>query len=167
MSTQKRESRKAPAALVSRTSLRQRRPHCSDRAGAIAPLARFVCATAGHVTAPLWSALLSIWVYHPSNENLLLGALVWVATKFLLADQLRGYSVRPLFVAGLSGSPRPPVRRRAAFGSPASPRSSLPPIPFLSGLARLHRILPQAPVALQHRAERYDGKRDLYFLHAA
>lgn len=174
MSTQKRESWWVPAAKVSRLDLQRcrQRQRSADRAGAGSPSARFVCAAADRVTAPLWSTLASIWAYHPSNMDLLLGALAWAATTFLRADQLPGNSVRPIFVAELSGSPPTPAcrsaaRRLAAYGTPASPRSSLPPVPFPSGLARLHRDLPQAPAAYRRRAERYDGQRDLYFLHAA
>ena len=55
----------------------------------------------------------------------------------------------------------------AASGPPASRRSSLPHIPTPPGLASFHLALPQAPAALSRRAERYDGKGNLYLLHAA
>jgi len=35
------------------------------------------------------------------------------------------------------------------------------------GCSRLHPSLPQVPAGLSRRAERYDGKRDLYLQHAA
>ena len=160
MSTQKRESRSNLAMSPCRLGLRhcRQRQSSAERTGAGAPIARYACAQAGRITAPLWSTLGSIWA--------------WLATTFLLADQLPGYFAQPRFVAELSGSPpvsacRSAARRLAAYGTPASPRSSLPPIPFPSGLTRLHRNLPQAPAAYRRRAERYDGQRDLYFLHAA
>ena len=110
-------------------------------------------------TAPVWSILWS--------------ALAWVATKFLLPDYPIRQLVRPAPKADRSGSPPPPVRSRAALGKQASPRSSIPRIPYPSGPVSLHRPLPhgpfgpKAPAASRRRAERYDGKRDLYFLHAA
>lgn len=161
MSTQKRDSRSTPATNPCRPGPRhcRQRQAKTERAGDWSSMARQVCAYAGKVTAPLGSTLWSIWA--------------WAATTFLQADQLPGHFAQPHFGAELSGSPPmpecPPRRahRLAALGTPASPRSSLPPIPFPSGFARLHRNLPQAPAADRRRAERYDGQRDLYFLHAA
>jgi len=49
----------------------------------------------------------------------------------------------------------------------ASRRSSLPLIPHPSALDSFHPALPQFPAANRSRTERYDGKRDLYFQHAA
>ena len=46
-------------------------------------------------------------------------------------------------------------------------RSSLSLLSILTGFVRLHLTLPQAPAGISRWAERYDGKRDLYFLHAA
>ncbi len=46
-------------------------------------------------------------------------------------------------------------------------RSSLSLLSVLSGSACLHLTLPQAPAGLSRWAERYDGKRDLHFIHAA
>jgi hypothetical protein len=114
--------------------------------------AQSLIAVAGGGTAPLTSFLMA-WV-------------VWLTT-FLQADQPPGQFVQPAFEAELPGSPPGSACRFAASSQPAFPRSSLPPIPFLSGLARFHLTLPQAPAAYRRRAERYDGKRDLYFLNAA
>ena len=49
----------------------------------------------------------------------------------------------------------------------AGRRSSLPLIPHPSALDSFHPALPQFPAANRSRTERYDGKRDLYFQHAA
>jgi hypothetical protein len=46
-------------------------------------------------------------------------------------------------------------------------RLSHSPTPSPSGIARLHRTLPQAPTAQSWRPERYDGKGNLYLQHAA
>ncbi len=166
MSTQKRANRTTPATTTCRPGprFRRQRMSCTERARAWGRIlstrfARFGCAGAGGGTAPLLLIIIwSIWA--------------WLATKFLQADLLIGQLVRLVLSAERTGSPPPLGARRrlnrlAAIGTPVSPRSSLPPIPFPSGFTPLHLTLPQAPDADQRRAERYDGKRDLYFLHAA
>ena len=161
MSKQKRENRTTPATKTCRRGLRYHLQHvsCTERAGARddsspAHIARFVCAVAGGGTAPLWSTFWS--------------AIAWLATKFLQSDYLIRQLVRPVLKADRRGSPPPWVRLRAALGKQASPRSSIPHIPYPSGFARIHLPLPpQAPDGLRRRAERYDGKRDMYFQHAA
>ena len=65
------------------------------------------------------------------------------------------------------GSPPFGAGRRTKSSSPTAHGSSLRHIPTPSGTARLHLTLSQDPAAYRHRAERYDGKRDLYFQHAA
>ena len=173
MSTQKRANWAPPATKTRRRGSRDRSQHrCTDRAGVgcfplPAQIARCFCAAAKGRTAPLVSILWS--------------ALAWVATKFLHSDHHIRQLVRPVLVADRTGSPPQAARNRAALGKQASPRSSIPHIPYPSGLIRIHRTLPQvsigphgpiepqAPVAPHggHRAERYDGKRDMYFQHAA
>jgi len=160
MSTQKRENRTTPATKTCRRGPRYhwQRVSCTERAGVrhyprYAHVARFICAVAGGGTAPLSSILWSAWA--------------WLATKFLQSDHLIRPLVRPGLMADRRGSPPPRAGRHAALGMQASPRSSLPHIPFPSGLARLHPPLPQAPAGDHRRAERYDGKRDMYFQHAA
>ena len=64
-----------------------------------------------------------------------------------------------------SGPPGLPGSPSAAAVIPASPRSSVQHVP--SVFASIHATLPQAPEVFPNRAERYDGKRDLHFLHAA
>jgi hypothetical protein len=145
MSTQKRENR-------------WQRMSCTERAGAgsfplPSDLARYVCAIANGGTAPLLSIFWS--------------AYAWLATKFLQTDYPIRQLVRPVPTARHRSSPPPRVGRRAALGIQASPRSSLPHISRLSGFAHFRRSLPQAPAGNHRRAERYDGKRDLYFQHAA
>jgi hypothetical protein len=67
---------------------------------------------------------------------------------------------------------------RPCLGSPPSndaterwprPQRSLTcgPIHFPAVSSRFHRALPWAPAAKCRRTERYDGKRDLHFQHAA
>ena len=50
---------------------------------------------------------------------------------------------------------------------PGTHRSSPPHIPTLPVRTHLHPTLPQAPAGEVRWAERHDGKRDLYFQHAA
>jgi hypothetical protein len=118
-----------------------------------AHLVRYVCTVAKGRTASL---LPIFW-----------SALAWVATKFLQSDHHNGQLVRPVLVAGRRGSPPDLAGCRAPLGIQATPRSSIPRIPYPSGLARLHPPLPQFPAGFDRRAERHDGKRDLYFQHAA
>jgi hypothetical protein len=156
MSTQKRESRWQRRSCSERTGVLGGRFWSRGRTTRNEPrsihVARFVCAVANE-TAPLMSILWSAWA--------------WMATKFLRTDHLLGQLVRPVLKADRHGAPPPRVRSRAAMGTQASPRSSLPHIPYLSGSAGLHPTLPHAPAGHRRRAERYDGKRDMYFQHAA
>jgi len=166
MSTQKRVNWDTPATKTRRREPRYRSQHkrCTDRAGAgcvplPAHIARYVCAAAKGRTAPLMSI---IW-----------SALAWVATEFLHSDHHTRQLVQPVPEADRRGSPPPRVRSRAAQGKQASPRSSIPRIPYPSGFVSIHRTLPQGPQGPQapdgdcRRAERYDGKRDMHFQHAA
>jgi hypothetical protein len=172
MSTQKRENGTTPATTTCRRGPRYRwqRMGCTERTGAWksphpAQFARYVCAVAIGQTAPLLLVLRL--------------AITWLATKFLQSDHLIRPLVRPVFKADRRGSPPLRAVRRTALDTQASPRSSLPHIPFPTGFAGLHRTLPQdpgrpqglvgpqAPAGYHRRAERYDGKRDMYFQHAA
>jgi hypothetical protein len=140
---------------------------CTDRArvGCI-PLpdviARCVHMAAKGRTAPLVSILWSV--------------LAWVATNFLPSDHPTRQLVRSALQTDRRGSlPPPQVRLRVAM----SPRSSIPHIAYPAGLPGIHRTLPygatrpqrllgpKVPDGYRRRAERYDGKRDLYFKHAA
>ena len=115
--------------------------------------ARHVWAFAGGATAPFWTAVWLSWA--------------WVATEFLHKVQPIRQCVQPAFEAELPGLPPPLTAGRiASRGKQARPRSSLPLIPFPLPHSRLHWTLPLDPAQLD-RAERYDGKRDLYFQHAA
>ncbi len=163
MSTQKRESRTA-LAIESR-----RRPfgtpwqraictECAPAAGTRFPAsdAIRIRAAATGTTAPFMSMVLWAWA--------------WLATKFLHKEQPSRQSVQPNFRAELPGDAPPRRLSQAAVrGTPGCPRSSLSPLPVLPGFAPSLLTVPYAPVARQgeHRAERYDGQRDLYFLHAA
>ena len=60
-----------------------------------------------------------------------------------------------------------PCFRVVDAGSRATRRHSLSPVSILSGSAPLHPPLPQDPAADCGWAERYDGKGNLHFKHAA
>ena len=93
-----------------------------------------------------------------------------LATNSLQSDYRTTQLVQPVRLvlqATRLSSPPSMAGRCAVAGSPSVRRSSLPPIPSPSVLVRLHPALPQFPVADRRWTERYDGKRDLYFLHAA
>lgn len=64
---------------------------------------------------------------------------------------------------------RPPLwtSHRGNSGTPAPHRCSPSLLSVLSGSARLHSSLPQAPAGLSRWAERHDGKGNLHFKHAA
>jgi hypothetical protein len=124
-------------------------------------VARYVWAFAGDITAPFTSTILLAWS--------------WAATKFLHKDQTYRHFVQPAFAVELPGSP-PPLRASGRLlrrhlarqltgcGVPASP--GRPAIPLSSGFAPSPLTLPDVPADFR-RAERHDGKRDLYLLHAA
>lgn len=133
-----------------RRSTRWQRKCCAEREGAPgsncpAPVARSGRAHARGVTAPAlpaaWLVKDSLQTDHP-NEQL------------VEQDNRRG-------------SPPPGAGARTAAGTAATFRSSLPHVLILSGFAPLHPTLPLAPAGRRRWAERYDGKRDLYFLDAA
>ena len=65
------------------------------------------------------------------------------------------------------GTPPSGAGRRFDLGTPADRRSSFSHIPTSPGFASFHPTSPQAPAASSRRAERYDGKGNLYLLHAA
>lgn len=141
MSAQRRENR---SQLTNRTA----------GAGASAPFAQTgrVDGSGGGRTAPPGN-----WArFQPSDKDPSLGSLV--ATKSLQSDhRFRRLPriVRLDFRCGLG---------RASTRPPESFRSSPPPILLPSPS---HPALPQIPAGRRRRAERYDGKRDLYFLDAA
>ena len=113
-------------------------------------------ATATGRTAPFMSMIIWAWT--------------WLATNFLRQEKPSRQSVQPDFKVELPGvAPSGRPSQAAVRGTPGCPRSSLPPMPVLSGFATSLLTLPYAPVNRQggFRAERYDGKRDLYFIHAA
>ena len=112
------------------------------------------------LTAPLMPIIWLVCAWLFSRET-----TIWVATKSLLSDH------RFPALAGIISrwsSPPPGGRGSLAACFPRTAhRSSLPHIPILSVRTRLRPTLPNAPAGEIRWAERHDGKRDLYFQHAA
>jgi len=167
MSTQRREYRYAPATKTSRrgSRCRSKRIHCTERAReselrSSALDTHFGRARAcGKTARPETPA-----TFHPSDQDLSPGAPVRLATKSLQTDHPLEKLV---WQDNRLGSPPPVNGNRAATGTPATPRSSLSHILIPSGFTHIHSTLPQVPAGFSRWAERYDGKRDLHFQHAA
>ena len=126
---------------------------------------RSECALFRGITAPLMSIIFLAWAWLFSSDDRSQRTLVRVATKSLLSDHCYETLASPTSRRSL------PPPGRAGFCSESVPRanhrSSFPHIPVLSVRIRLRHHLPHAPAGLVRRAERHDGKRDLYFQHAA
>jgi len=79
-----------------------------------------------------------------------------------------GYRIVQLVLQELRhGTPPVWARSGGETGTLANHGSSLPHDPNPSGLALLHRTSPQFPAGRRRRAERYDGKGNMYLQHAA
>ena len=165
MSTRRRENR-------------WRRTSCTGRARASgeaipSPIARRGGADAIGGTAPP-----GIPVYSPSGKSLSPGTPAnsldgknlsfrppaWLATN----SPQSGYRIVQFVRQELRhGSPPFGAGPGAATGTAATHGSDLPHIPSPSGHARLHLTSPRDLAGRRRQAERYDGKRNLYFQHAA
>jgi hypothetical protein len=106
----------------------------------------------------------------------------WLATNSLQSDRRTIKLVKPVRFVPLvplvpffsrdirhssHSSPPSGAALRAATGTLATHRSSLPHIPSSSGFVCLHPTLPRFPAGKRRWTERYDGKRDLHLQHAA
>jgi hypothetical protein len=141
MSTQRRASRMLPAMKTDRAGLRS-------------------------LTAPLMSIIWLAWAWLVSDGSTPQEATFRQATNSLLSDRHNETLAR---LNNRSGSPPPGwVGVVASCGLRVTQRSSLRHVPrFLPSRAHLHTTLPIAPAGEVRWAERHDGKRDLYFQHAA
>jgi hypothetical protein len=86
----------------------------------------------------------------------------WLATKSLQSDRL--FAQLASFVEQDIRRGSPPI---GTANLSAGFRSSFPLAPIPSVLATVHPSLPNYPAGKCRWTERYDGKRDLYFQHAA
>jgi hypothetical protein len=167
MSTQRREGRSTLATLTCRRGPRNRcrRIVCTNRAGALeaidsAPVTRHNRALAGEQAFRPIGPPRSL----PSDENPSPRASATLA-KYSLQKDHRIVRIVPQDFRRNDQALKVGSCMRA--GKPAAFRSSPSPISILSGSALLHSTLPKAPAGDCRRAERYDGKRDLHFQHAA
>jgi len=140
---------------------------------------RFVAAGPG-ITAPLMSIVWLAWVWLLSFDGSSMKAGDRVATDSLLLDCHNETRAR---CGSLSGSPprgaspvnicRPAPQGGAGVREPSLSRhphrSSFRHVSLLPVRTHIHPTLPIAPAARRggRWAERHDGKRDLYFQHAA
>ena len=181
MSTQRRANRTTAAIEIDRADVWHRWFRgCGERAGISVSAARTGSLLASLIMPPqrqrsvagdpgLTAALMSIiwlaWVLLRNCVGKSQASTFRVATNSLLLDHRNDASAR---LGSLFGSPP----RDGAGGcrlpvSQATHRSSPPHISQFPARTRLHTTLPHAPVGKVRRAERHDGKRDLYFQHAA
>ena len=166
MRTQRREDRSTPARKTCRRGPRNRSRLTSSTEGAgvlgmahTALIARHDRANASDGTAPPGSLR-----FCPSDQHLSPGITRRTATISLQKD----YRIVLLVLQELRrGSPPFGAGIGAEIGTPANHGSSLPHIPSPSGFATLHPTLPQVLAGRRRRAERYDGKGNLYLQHAA
>jgi hypothetical protein len=159
MSTQRRENGTTPATTIRRRGARDRGQRDStDFVGglsfiwlmALTWLARAIAAVE---TAPTQEA-------HRLNAG-------WLATKSLQSDHRTIQLVRKDVRRIARSSPPLRAGRSATPGMPAARRLSPRFTPIPSVFERLHPFRPQTPAGECRWTERYDGKRDLYFLNAA
>jgi hypothetical protein len=150
MSTQRRDSRWAPTTEIGRRSLRY-----GSRLAQGKDLAN---------RSKQANAVLPTWSFPAPNAS---DRMVCPATHLpamaarnpLQQDTRNQQHVRSL-------CPGSPSLGRTARSSPLR-LIGYPPIPSPAIFARLHRTPPDVPAASRSRTERYDGKGNLYFKHAA
>ncbi len=166
MSTQRRANRTTPAIDNDRAGVWFRWFRgCMEHAGASVSAAQTSSILASLRTAPLMSIVWLAWAWLRRCDEKSQTSTFRVATKSLPSD-----TCFETF-AGL-GSLRGSPPRKGAGGRGLSVQRvtrMLSPrhIPIIPVRARLQTTLPQAPAGLVRWAERHDGKRDLYFQHAA
>lgn len=172
MSTQRRENRSTPATTTCRRGPRYRRQRtrCAESDGAsrlegLASSAWYDRAAANGGTArPIISAC-----FDPSDQSWSPG---WkrLATNSLQLDyrmvRLVWLGVHD-FRHGTRSSPPLGVGRSVDPGTPATHRLFLSFTPSPSGFARIHPSSPFDPAGQCRWTERYDGKRNMHFQHAA
>ena len=189
MSTQRRVSRTNPAIATDRGEIRRHWfPGCMGRtesrtggalASGIPPQRQRSVAGDPGITAPLMSIIWLAWAWLHTCDERSRAAIVRDATNSLHSDC---HNESLAWLDSRSGSPpsgaTPTTRTRrrgpqceAGVRVPSAQRvtrrSSFRHIAPLPVRTRLHSTLPQAPAGEIRWAERYDGKRDLYFQHAA
>ena len=183
MSTQRRASRITAATEVDRADVRHRWFRgCMERAGISVSASRTGSALASGpgITAPLMSIIWLAWAWFstPATKVCRRGpvglrscdegsraATFRMATNSLLSDHRFETSAGHDRLS--SSPPRNEAGRRRLSVPQVTHRLSPPRIPSLPVRTHLHPTLPKAPAGEVRWAERHDGKRDLYFQHAA
>lgn len=182
MSTQRRASRITSATEIDRAGIRLRWFRgCMRRAGISVSAMRTGSPFTGGLTAPLMSIVWLAWVWLCTCGERPQAAIEWEATDSLLSDHRYETLARlesrsgspPLGATPATNACRRTPRCGAGVRGPSTERvthrSSLRHASLLPVRTSLRPTLPHAP-AVRHggrRAERHDGKRDLYFQHAA
>lgn len=106
------------------------------------------------VVPPVW--------FHPSEHDWSLGPSEREVEESLRSDHRTSQFIWPARQETRRGLPPPWAGSRTA-----NSRSFHPASPSPAEFLRLHPPLPQIPAHSDCWVERYDGKRDLYFQHAA
>jgi len=151
MSTQRRDGRSAPTTETGRRSMRHgsRLAYCKDlqnRAN-----------RSGHANADTWD--------FPASASALRAYLPAIVASSTLQQDTRCDICKQQPVRSFCpGSP--PVRQAAALETFFDRLIGYPPTPP-AVFALFHPTLPHVPAAFGCRTERYDGKGNLYFQHAA
>ena len=128
--------------------------HCKERVGSSgdrfpgSPARNFPAIAAGRTAPPAISILPAL-----------------AATNSLPSDHRKQQPVRLVFFDVRMGSP--PLGKASTLRPKLERPPGYPPIPFFADRARFYPTLPRVPAALSCRTERYDGKRNLHFQHAA
>lgn len=180
MSTQRRANRTFPAIETDRVDVRRRWFRGSrERAGISVSAVRPGSLLASYTTAPLMSIFWLAWAWFTTpaaricrrgprclcRDERSQASTLRMATNSLPSD----YRFET-FAGHESLSSSPPQVGAGGRGftvPPGTHRSSPPHIPSLPVRTHLHPTLPKAPAGEVRWAERHDGKRDLYFQHAA
>jgi hypothetical protein len=172
MSTQRREDRGAPTTKIrwQERRSRLRLAICADRAGSLGnefptSPARSFPASVARRTAPPVDTVPYPNPQEAQQQSWVAGFPGMAATNSLRSDHPTQQHAWPVQLNIRFGSP--PLRQAAARRPLCSLPSGVPPIHFPAVSARLHPTLPRVPAAKRCWTERYDGKRDLHFKHAA
>ena len=162
MSTQRRASRTIAAIETDRADVRRRWFSIS---GSSRPQRHGRVAVGCGLTAPLMSILWLAWAWLLSFDGSSMEAADREATNSLLSDC---HNETLAWLDSRSGSPPPGgVGVRGPSQQRGTHRLSLRHDSLLPVRTYLHPTLPIAPAGEDRWAERHDGKRDLYFQHAA
>jgi hypothetical protein len=174
MRTQRRVSRTFAGIEIDRTEVR---PRCS-KGGITGPSRHWSVAGEPRIMAPLMSIFWLAWVWLLSIDGSSMEAVDREATNSLLLDHhhetvasIDSHHGSPPGCTQVT-EPRCRIFRHGAgvrgwSSLRITHRSSLRSFPILPVRTHLHTTLPIAPAGKVRWAERHDGKRDLYFQHAA